>query len=124
MPDSSSHGFDFAGQRMVALPGRALFWPAQAALVVADMHLEKASWLAATGQMLPPYDSADTVRRLAALADQTGARRIYALGDSFHDRGGAVRLGGAGRSPTTSGEGNGAPAKLPSSGTGGAGGGG
>jgi len=37
----------------MALPQGALFWPARRALLVADLHLEKASWFARLGQMLP-----------------------------------------------------------------------
>ena len=46
-------------------------------------------------QPLPPYDSHDTLDRLAALADQTGARAIWCRGDSFHDRNAAARIGPA-----------------------------
>jgi len=83
---------DFAGHRFVALADRALFWPRHDALVVADLHLEKASWYAAHGQPLPPYDSHDTLDRLARLATETGARAIWCLGDSFHDRDAAARI--------------------------------
>jgi DNA ligase-associated metallophosphoesterase len=72
------------------LADRALFWPRHGALIVADLHLEKASWYAALGQPLPPYDSHDTLDRLAALAAETGARAIWCLGDSFHDRDAAI----------------------------------
>ncbi len=81
-----------AGQILHPLAERALWWPAEQALIVADLHLEKASALARTGQMLPPYDSIDTVGRLTALAAHWDARRIYALGDSFHDDAGPQRL--------------------------------
>jgi uncharacterized protein len=69
-----------------------LFWPARGALIVADLHFEKASWFARFGQMLPPYDSIATLTDLAALATTTGAREIWCLGDSFHDSAGAARL--------------------------------
>ena len=78
--------FSFGGQDFTALPEGALFWPARQALLVADLHLEKASWYAAHGQLLPPYDSQDTLDRLTDLARRTGARAIWCLGDSFHDR--------------------------------------
>lgn len=78
--------FDFAGQTFHLLAERALFWPRHGALIVADLHLEKASWYAARGQPLPPYDSQDTLDRLTDLARRTGARAIWCLGDSFHDR--------------------------------------
>lgn len=82
----------FAGHTFHALADRALFWPRHAALIVADLHLEKASWYAAHGQPLPPYDSHDTLDRLARLAAETGARAIWCLGDSFHDRDAASRI--------------------------------
>lgn len=76
----------------MALPQGALFWPAREALLVADLHLEKASWFARGGQMLPPYDSMATLADLTAVAAATGAREIWCLGDSFHDRDGCDRL--------------------------------
>lgn len=76
----------------MALPQGAVFWPARRALLVADLHLEKASWFARLGQMLPPYDSLATLADLTALAVSTGADEIWCLGDSFHDRYGCDRL--------------------------------
>ena len=84
--------FSFAGETFEATPDGALFWPAQKALLVADLHLEKASWFARLGQFLPPYDSHATLTALAALVARTGAARLYCLGDSFHDRFGCERL--------------------------------
>ena len=82
----------FAGHELALGASRALYWPAEGALLVADLHLEKASWFAARGQMLPPYDSRDTLERLADAVRQTGARRVITLGDNFHDDAGALRL--------------------------------
>jgi DNA ligase-associated metallophosphoesterase len=82
----------FAGETFVPAPGGALYWQSQQALLVADLHLEKASWFARLGQLLPPYDSHATLAALAEDAERTGARRIYCLGDSFHDRFGCERL--------------------------------
>jgi uncharacterized protein len=84
--------FSFASETFEATPGGALFWPAQQALLVADLHLEKASWFARFGQFLPPYDSHATLTALAAEVERTGATRLYCLGDSFHDRFGCDRL--------------------------------
>ncbi|MEW9855219.1 ligase-associated DNA damage response endonuclease PdeM [Novosphingobium sp. M1R2S20] len=75
-----------------ALQGRALYWPREQALLVADLHLEKGSFFAGTGQMLPPYDSRETLERVALAIRDTGARRVFALGDNFHDDSGADRL--------------------------------
>jgi hypothetical protein len=84
--------FSFCGHELMALPQGALFWPARQALLVADLHLEKASWFARLGQMLPPYDSLATLADLTAVAAATAAREIWCLGDSFHDRHGCDRL--------------------------------
>lgn len=84
--------FPFAGHELALGTGRAVYWPAERALLVADLHLEKASWFAQRGQMLPPYDSRDTLERLADAVRHTGARRVITLGDNFHDDAGALRL--------------------------------
>jgi DNA ligase-associated metallophosphoesterase len=84
--------FSFAGETFVASADGALFWPSQNALLVADLHLEKASWFARLGQFLPPYDSHATLIALADEVECTGATRLYCLGDSFHDALGCDRL--------------------------------
>ena len=89
--------FSFSGHDLVALPQAALFWPARKALLVADLHFEKASWFARFGQMLPPYDSEATLADLEALIAATGARELWCLGDSFHDSTGSERLSDAAR---------------------------
>ena len=82
----------FGGHDFHASPSGALFWPSEQALLVADLHLEKASWFARLGQFLPPYDSQATLAALADEVSATGATRLFCLGDSFHDRFGCDRL--------------------------------
>jgi uncharacterized protein len=84
--------FSFGGHALFALAEGALFWPARRAMLVADLHLEKASWFARGGQMLPPYDSIATLADLSALVAATGAAEVWCLGDSFHDVDGCDRL--------------------------------
>lgn len=84
--------FSFCGHEFEALPQGALFWRARQALLVADLHLEKASWFAKGGQMLPPYDSIATLTDLTRLVVGAGVAEIWCLGDSFHDRDGCDRL--------------------------------
>jgi uncharacterized protein len=84
--------FSFAGETFVASAEGALYWPAQSALLVADLHLEKASWFARFGQFLPPYDSVATLTALNDVVQATGVKGLYCLGDSFHDRFGCDRL--------------------------------
>jgi DNA ligase-associated metallophosphoesterase len=73
-------------------PSGALWLSTTRTLVVADLHFEKASSFARFGQMLPPYDTAVTLTRLEAVMAALSPDRVVALGDSFHDRGGAARL--------------------------------
>jgi DNA ligase-associated metallophosphoesterase len=84
--------FSFCGVELAAMGPGALYWPAREALLVADLHLEKASWYARGGQMLPPYDSIATLTELAKLQAETQAREVWCLGDSFHDKEGCERL--------------------------------
>ena len=94
--------FSFAGHDFLATPEGALFWPAEGALLVADLHLEKASWFARLGQMLPPYDSIATLTALQRDIGRSGATRLYCLGDSFHDKFGCDRLPADARALLTS----------------------
>jgi DNA ligase-associated metallophosphoesterase len=70
----------------------AIYWPAERLLAVADLHLEKGSSFAGRGVLLPPYDTAATLAILGRLVTRYAPRTVVALGDSFHDRGGARRL--------------------------------
>ena len=81
-----------AGITLIADPLGALYWPEQGLLAVADLHLEKGSSFAVRGQLLPPYDTATTLARLARLIARYAPRCVAALGDSFHDGGGPARL--------------------------------
>jgi DNA ligase-associated metallophosphoesterase len=80
------------GEGLALDPLGALFWPAERTLVFADLHFEKGSAYAPSGQMLPPYDTRTTLKRIAALVAHYAPMRIIALGDSFHDRAAADRL--------------------------------
>ena len=67
-------------------------WPSEDALVVADLHLQKGSSFAAKAIKLPPYDTRETLNRLAEAMDRFNPQTIIALGDSLHDAAGASRL--------------------------------
>jgi DNA ligase-associated metallophosphoesterase len=90
--DALEPTIDVAGVALIAHPSGALYEPGSAALIVADLHLEKGSSFARRGQFLPPYDTATTLGRLARLVETYRPRAVIALGDSFHDRGGPGRL--------------------------------
>ena len=75
-----------AGASLTARPSGALFWPAEGLLCVADLHLCKSERLARRGgALLPPYETAETLGRLAAEIDALDPARVVCLGDSFDD---------------------------------------
>jgi len=80
------------GTELLADLSGALLWPDEGLLVVADLHLEKGSAYAAFGVLLPPYDTASTLERLAWVIAYYNPRIVIALGDSVHDRKGWARL--------------------------------
>jgi DNA ligase-associated metallophosphoesterase len=71
----------------------ALWLQAERTLVVADLHFEKGSAYAARGQLLPPYDTGETLRRLEMEIAATAPDRLVFLGDSFHDGRALERIG-------------------------------
>lgn len=87
-----TQGISVSGQHMIADQSGALYWPGEGLLVVGDMHLEKGSHFAERGQLLPPYDTRETLVALAAAIDKFEADAVIALGDSFHDAQGPSRL--------------------------------
>jgi uncharacterized protein len=91
-PARADRALTVAGATLHADPAGALHWPEHGLLAVADLHLEKGSSFAARGMLLPPYDTAATLARLARLIAHYAPRIVVALGDSFHDGGGPARL--------------------------------
>lgn len=83
--DFFDQAISICGKSFRAHMSGALFWPAEDALIVADLHLEKGSHFAQRGQMLPPYDTRETLRKLAEVIDAYDATTIISLGDSLHD---------------------------------------
>jgi hypothetical protein len=88
--------FSFAEQDLRAFGSGALWWPSRKLLCVSDLHLGKSERMARRGgPSLPPYDSQDTLTRLAADIDRTGAQTVICLGDSFDDLDTLTALGTA-----------------------------
>jgi DNA ligase-associated metallophosphoesterase len=67
-------------------PEGGVYIAAEATLVIADLHLEKSAAFAARGQMLPPYETLETLRRVTRLVEELSPARLVLLGDSFHSR--------------------------------------
>ena len=78
--------FIFIENALRALPSGALWWPDRAILCVSDLHLGKSDRIARrAGQQLPPYETRETLDRLAHDLAATNPRTVVCLGDSFDD---------------------------------------
>lgn len=87
-----TQAISLCGKQLIADMTGALWWPGESTLIVSDLHLEKGSSYAARGRMLPPYDTRETLTKLAEALDRFDARRVILLGDSLHDAGADSRL--------------------------------
>jgi len=84
---------ELAGASVMLRGSGALWLEVERTLVVADLHFEKGSSYAARfGQMLPPYDTRETLDRLDREIAALSPARLIFLGDSFHDGQGEGRL--------------------------------
>jgi len=84
-----------AGTPALLDPAGVVFLPVTRTLVVADLHLEKGSAFARRGTLLPPYDTAATLKRLEAAVARLEPSTVVSLGDAFHDGDGPAGLGDA-----------------------------
>jgi DNA ligase-associated metallophosphoesterase len=73
-------------------PAGTLWLEDERMLAAADLHLEKGFAYAARGQLLPPYDTSETLSRLEREVTALDPAVIVLLGDSFHDRRAEDRL--------------------------------
>jgi uncharacterized protein len=92
LDDARDQPVSLCGKAFRAHMTGAMYWPAEKALIVSDLHLEKGSHFAERGQMLPPYDTRETLRKLAAVIDAYDAATVIALGDSLHDASAGDRI--------------------------------
>lgn len=73
-----------AGERVLLLGARALYWPARRALLIADLHLGKADLFRRAGIGLPSGGTHDDLERLTQLLAQHDADTLWILGDVLH----------------------------------------
>ena len=84
---------ELAGEAVVLMPDRSLYWPRVSTLLVADAHIGKAAAFRANGIFVPRGTTSGTLERLDRALATTGATRLVFLGDLLHAR--------DGRSPET-----------------------
>ncbi|HVF63920.1 MAG TPA: ligase-associated DNA damage response endonuclease PdeM [Casimicrobiaceae bacterium] len=73
-----------AGESVDLCADRAVYWPGQATLFIADLHLGKAASFRAAGVPLPRGSTDADLARLTQLLEATAARRLVVLGDFLH----------------------------------------
>ena len=83
-------GSALAGEDVLLLPERALFWPRAATLVAADFHWGKAATFRAAGIPIPDRHHRRRPARLDGALLRTCARRLVVLGDLFHAEAGRI----------------------------------
>lgn len=73
-----------AGEHLVLLPERAIYWSARKALLVADVHLGKDSAFRSLGIPVGPETTQSTLDRLTCLVEETTPEELWVLGDLWH----------------------------------------
>ena len=81
---SDSLALTLAGETVWLHGDRALFYPGESALLVADTHFGKGAFLRRQGLALPGGQSAADLDRLSALIERFRPARLIVLGDFFH----------------------------------------
>ena len=79
---------EVVGERLEARGDLTLYWPAEATLFVADLHLGKGAAFRAGGVPVPAGSTLSTLNALSQASEATGTQRIVVLGDLWHARAG------------------------------------
>lgn len=82
--ESNSLKIDCAGEALLLHPERAIYWPVQHTLFVADVHAGKEHSFGRHGIAIPDGISDETLNRLFKLCDDAQARHLTVLGDFMH----------------------------------------
>lgn len=80
----SAHAMTLAGEPVWLLGARALYWPARARLVIADLHLGKSHAFRQAGIAVPSGATRADLARLDGLVQAWGARELWIVGDVLH----------------------------------------
>ena len=75
-----------AGETLLLLPEKALYWPREKMLIIADIHFGKAAAFRALGVPVPRGTTSENLAGLDALVARHGARQVAFLGDFLHAR--------------------------------------
>lgn len=83
-PPAPPLAVSYAGETVWLLPERALWWPAQRVLWIADLHLGKAATYRALGQPVPGGTTRENLARISALLLHYQPAQLVFLGDFLH----------------------------------------
>lgn len=81
-----NHPIEIAGERLLMLPQKALYWPREAMLIIADIHFGKAAAFRALGVPVPAGTTSANLGALDELVTRLPVRHIMFLGDFLHAR--------------------------------------
>lgn len=77
---------EVSGEAMIAVSGRALYWPRERMLMIADLHLGKSDTFRAFGIAVPQAVQRHDLIRLHRLLEDFQPRSLVILGDFVHGR--------------------------------------
>ncbi|MHC8321967.1 ligase-associated DNA damage response endonuclease PdeM [Pseudomonas sp. GB2N2] len=84
---STPYPIRLAGEELWLLPEKALYWPAQQALLIADVHFGKAAAYRKLGQPVPQGTTSRNIAVLDGLLEAMPCRQLIFLGDFLHGPG-------------------------------------
>jgi len=75
-----------AGERIQLHPEKAVYWPREKLLIIADVHFGKPAAFRRAGIAVPEFTTAQDLERLDLMLEATRAEGLLILGDLFHAR--------------------------------------
>lgn len=75
---------ELQGETICLLPEKAIYWPAQKSIIVADLHWGKTGHFRKHGIAIPVNTQINDEIRLAGIVQQYKAERLIVAGDLFH----------------------------------------
>jgi DNA ligase-associated metallophosphoesterase len=80
----SEHSLQIGSEHLLLLADKALYWPSQKALLIADVHFGKAAAYRALGQPVPQGTTSKNLQRLNVLLERYPVDKLIFLGDFLH----------------------------------------
>ncbi|WP_394778041.1 ligase-associated DNA damage response endonuclease PdeM [Undibacterium sp.] len=80
----SSFPLTIAGERLLLLPQKAIYWPVEKMLIIADIHFGKAGAFRARGVPVPGGTTGQNLATLEALMANHDVQHMLFLGDFLH----------------------------------------